>query len=149
MSLVKWDPYRELELVSDRLNRVFGRDPSLARSSDEPMTVADWAPLVDIKETNEEYLIKAELPEVKKEDVKVAVKDGYLTLNGLRHQDKEEKGKRFHRIERSYGSFFRSFLLPDDVDDKKVIAEFKDGVLSVHLPKSEATKPRSVDVRIT
>lgn len=112
------------------------------------MTVADWAPTVDISETDAEYAIKAELPEVKKEDVKVTVEDGVLTLQGERKQEKEEKGKKYHRIERSYGRFVRSFTLPDTVDESKVKAEYTDGVLHLHLPKSEKAKPKQIDVKI-
>jgi HSP20 family protein len=92
------------------------------------MIVADWAPSVDISETDGAYQIKAEIPDVKKEDVKVTLEDGVLTIQGERKQEKEERGKKYHRVERSYGSFVRSFTLPDLVDEEKVKAEFKDGV---------------------
>ncbi|MBH0187604.1 MAG: Hsp20/alpha crystallin family protein, partial [Nitrospira sp.] len=95
-----------------------------------------------------EYLIKAELPEVKKEDVKVSVEDGVLTLSGERRQEKEEKGKKYHRVERSYGSFVRSFSLPESVDEGGVKAEYKDGVLNLHLPKTEKVKPKSIEVKV-
>jgi HSP20 family protein len=147
MTLVRWDPFRELEDMSERLNRVFSR-PSLRNSGKENLTVADWMPTVDISETEGEYLIKAELPEVRKEDVKVIVENGVLTLQGERRQEKEEKGKRFHRVERSYGSFVRSFTLPESVDESSVKAEYKDGVLNLHLPKSEKVKPKAIDVKV-
>jgi len=147
MTLVRWDPFRELEDMSERLNRVFSR-PSLRNSGKENLTVADWMPTVDISETEGEYLIKAELPEVRKEDVKVTVENGVLTLQGERRQEKEEKGKRFHRVERSYGSFVRSFTLPESVDESSVKAEYKDGVLNLHLPKSEKVKPKAIDVKV-
>jgi len=133
--------------MSERLNRVFSR-PSLRTSGKENLTVADWMPTVDISETEGEYLIKAELPEVRKEDVKVTVENGVLTLQGERRQEKEEKGKRFHRVERSYGSFVRSFTLPESVDESSVKAEYKDGVLNLHLPKSEKVKPKAIDVKV-
>ena len=144
MTLVRWDPFRELEDMSERLNRVFSR-PSLRNSGKENLTVADWMPTVDISETEGEYLIKAELPEVRKEDVKVTVENGVLTLQGERRQEKEEKG---HRVERSYGSFIRSFSLPESVDESAVKAEYKDGVLHLHLPKSEKVKPKAIDVKV-
>jgi HSP20 family protein len=147
MTLVRWDPFRELEDMSERLNRVFSR-PSTRNSGNENLTVADWMPTVDISETEAEYLIKAELPEVKKEDVKVTVENGVLTLQGERRQEKEEKGKKFHRVERSYGSFVRSFSLPESVDEGAVKAEYKDGVLNLHLPKSERVKPKAIDVKV-
>lgn len=147
MTLVRWDPFRELEDMSERLNRVFTR-PALRTSGKEALTVADWMPTVDISETDAEYLIKAELPEVKKEDVKVTVEEGVLTLQGERRQEKEEKGKKYHRVERSYGRFVRSFTLPESVDEAGVKAEYKDGVLSLHLPKTEKVKPKAIDVKV-
>ena len=147
MTLVRWDPFRELEEMSDRLNRVFAR-PATRSSGKETLTVADWIPTVDISEIEGEYLIKAELPEVKKEDVKVSVEDGVLTIQGERRQEKDEKGRKFHRVERSYGSFVRSFTLPESVDEGAVKAEYKDGILNLHLPKSEKVKPKAIDVKV-
>ena len=150
MALVKWDPFRELEEMSDRLNRMIARPSTHTNGGQgkEIMTVADWTPTVDSSETEAEYAIKAELPEVKKEDVKVTVEDGVLTIQGERKQEKEEKGKKYHRVERSYGRFVRSFTLPDTVDEGKVRAEYADGVLNLHLPKSEKAKPKQIDVKI-
>jgi len=151
MSIVRWDPFRELEDMSERLNRVFGRS-ALARAegaSKDTMTVFDWSPTVDIVETPEEFQIKAELPEVKNEDVKVSVDGGVLRIEGERKQEKEEKGKKFHRIERSYGSFLRTFTLPDNVDESRVQAEFKDGLLNVRLRKAEKAKPKSIEVKVS
>ena len=148
MTLVRWDPFRELEDMSDRLNRMMSR-PALPRTNGkETMVVADWVPSVDVSETEGEYQIKAEIPDVKKEDVKVTVEDGVLTIQGERKQEKEEKGKKYHRVERSYGSFIRSFTLPDLVDEEKVKAEFKDGVLNLLLPKSEKAKPKAIEVKV-
>jgi HSP20 family protein len=112
------------------------------------MTVSDWTPTVDISETDREYLIKMELPEVRKEDVKVTVEDGVLTIQGERRQEREEKGKKFHRVERSYGTFMRGFTVPDDVDEAKVGAEFKEGMLLLRLPKSEKAKPKAIEVKV-
>ncbi len=148
MALVRWDPFRELEEVSDRLNRMFARPAARTSNGKETMIVADWTPSVDISETENEYQIKAEIPDVKKEDVKVTVEDGVLTIQGERKQEKEEKGKKFHRIERSYGSFVRTFSLPDVIEEEKVKAEFKDGVLNLHLPKSEKAKPKAIEVKV-
>lgn len=148
-ALVRWDPFRELEEMEKRLATLFGRAP-IRKDGDkqESLTVAEWAPLVDIVEDEKEYLIKVELPEVKKEDVKVSVQDDVLTIAGERKSEKEEKGKKYHRIERAYGSFLRSFTLPEDADGAKVSAEFKEGVLKVHLPKSEKAKPKSIEVKV-
>jgi len=153
MSLVRWDPLRELEEMSERINRAFGGvgRPGVARASEagrEALTVPDWAPVVDISETDGEYLIKAEIPEVNKEDVKVTVHNGVLTIRGERKQETEEKGKKFHRVERCYGSFTRSFTLPDNVDEAKISASFKDGVLNIQIQKIEQAKPKSIEVKV-
>ena len=147
MNALGWNPGRELEEMSDRLNRVLTRG-ARGRNENEAMTVADWIPLVDISETTAEYVIKAEIPEVKKEDVKVTLEHGVLTVQGIRRQEAEEKGKKYHRVERSYGSFVRRFSLPDLVDDAQVQAVFKDGILMLHLPKSEKAKPKAIEVRV-
>ena len=149
MNLVKWDPFRELEDVSNRLNRIFGQSLARSESGQNMLAVADWAPSVDISETDSAYLIKGEIPGVKKEDVKVTIQDGMLTIQGERRQEKEEKGKKFHRIECSYGSFARSFRVPDDADENSVKAEFKDGMLNVTLAKSEKAKPKSINVSVS
>lgn len=146
MKLERWNPLRELEEMSERLNRMFTRGPM--GTSSERFITADWSPSCDICELPEEYLVKVELPEVKKEDIKVTVEDGVMNIHGERRLEKEEKGKRYHRIERSYGSFARTFTLPHDVDDGKVKAEFKDGVLAVHVAKSAAPKQKAVDVKV-
>ena len=109
----------------------------------------DWAPSVDIAETNEEFHIKAELPEVKKEDVKIDVQDGVLRIAGERKQEKDEQNKKWHRVERSYGSFIRTFTLPSGVDESKIRAEYKDGVLNVRLPKSATAKSKAVEVKVS
>ena len=152
MNLIRYEPtafpfFREMEEMSDRLNRFFGT--WTRPNGKELLTVADWTPVVDIQETDVEYLVKAELPEVRKEDVKVTVENGVLTLQGERKQEKEEKGKKFHRIERSYGSFLRTFTVPLDTDETKVAADFKDGILKVHLPKTEKPRPKAIDVRVS
>lgn len=149
MSLVKWDPFVELEDVSKHLNRIFGRFPSRAEPSRELLTMADWTPSVDISETDTAYVIKGEIPGVNKEDVRINIEAGMITIRGERKQEKEEKDKKFHRIERSYGSFMRSFRLPDNVDETAVRAEFKDGMINVTLPKSAKSKARSINVSIT
>jgi HSP20 family protein len=111
--------------------------------------VAEWAPLVDISEDDNEYLIKADLADVKKEEIKVTVENGVLFLSGERKLEKDEKGRKYHRIERAYGSFGRSFSLPDDADAEKVNAEFNDGVLKLHIAKSEAARPKQIEVKVS
>ncbi|KHE92845.1 MAG: Hsp20/alpha crystallin family protein [Candidatus Scalindua rubra] len=145
MSLVKWNPWREMEDMFGRYDRAVGLPRSGSR---EIMTADDWCPRVDIVENDNEFVIKAEIPEVKKEDIKVSVDNGVLTLKGERKQEKEEKGKKFHRVERCFGSFTRSFTLPENVDESKVKATFKDGMLNLQVPKTEETKPKAIDVKI-
>lgn len=147
MNLTTWDPFRELEEMSTRLNRALGR-PALQSGTKDSLAMTDWSPSVDILETAEDFQVKCELPEVKKEDVKVNVSDGLLRIEGERKFDKEDKTKKYHRVERFYGSFMRSFALPEGVEQDKVKAEFKDGLLTVRMPKSPKTLPRSVDVKI-
>jgi HSP20 family protein len=112
------------------------------------MTRPQWSPLVDIIEDEKEYLIVAELPGMKKEDVRLMVENEVLAISGERTFEKEEKGKKYHRVERAYGSFVRSFSLPEDADGSKVIADFKDGMLRVHLPKSEKAKPKAIEITV-
>ncbi|HEX5364946.1 MAG TPA: Hsp20/alpha crystallin family protein [Gallionella sp.] len=149
MNLVKWDPFKELEDVSNRLNQIFGRSLARTEPTQNMLAMADWEPSVDISETDTAYLIKGEIPGVKKEDVKITIQNGMLTIQGERKQEKEEKGKKFHRVECSYGSFMRSFRLPGDTDESKVEAEFKDGMVSVTLPKSEKAKPKAIEVKVS
>jgi HSP20 family protein len=147
-ALTRWDPFKEMDDLQKRLTSFFGLSPQRPVNGKEDMTVAQWLPLVDITEDEKQYLIKVELPEVKKEDVKVTVESGVLTISGERKFEKEEKDKKYHRIERSYGSFTRSFSVPDDADASKVSAEFRDGVLTVHLTKSEKARPKSIEVKV-
>ena len=154
--LTRWEPFRrqlnpwrELADVEQRLSALWGRTPTKAEGQKESISVAEWSPLVDITEDDKEYLIKAELPEIKKEDVKLTVQDNVLAISGERKYEKEEKDKKYHRVERAYGSFLRSFTLPEDADGSKVAAEYKDGILTVHLPKSEKAKPKSIDVKVS
>jgi len=149
LNATPWDPFRELEEMSTRLNRFFGQPLARQFGENGGLSLADWAPAVDIQETDGEYVVKADLPAVKKEDVRVEVLDGVLSVSGERKQEKEEKGKRFHRVERAYGRFERRLALPTEVDPKKIAAEFKDGVLQVHLPKSPSAQPQSIDVKVT
>jgi len=149
-TLTRWNQLKELESLHNGLNSLFSRPPALvAEGQEEPLAMAEWSPLVDISEDDKEYLIKAELPEVKKEDVKVTAEDGTLTIMGERKFEKEEKSKKYHRVERAYGSFGRRFSLPDDASPAKVSAEFKEGVLTVHLVKDEKAKPQQVEVKVS
>ena len=110
--------------------------------------MAQWSPLVDITEDEKKYLIKAELPGMKKEDVRLTVEHEVLAMSGERTFEKEEKGKKYHRIERAQGSFVRSFSLPEDADRSTVSADFKDGMLHVHLPKVQKAKPKAIEIKV-
>jgi HSP20 family protein len=112
------------------------------------MAVADWSPEVDISEDDQGYLLKADLPEMKKDDVRVTVEDGILCVSGERKNEKEDQKKKFHRIERSFGTFRRSFTLPEDADSTKVTAEFRDGVLKVHLPTTPIARSKAIEVKV-
>ena len=146
MAIVKFDPWREIEDMFDRYTRAI----SFPRKSTtgEIATIADWSPQVDIAETPKEFTIKAEIPEVKKEDVKVSIDSGVVTIQGERKQEKEEKDKKFHRIERFYGSFSRSFSLPENIDANAAQATFKDGVLTLQIPKTAAAQPKAIEVKV-
>jgi len=144
MQLTRWNPFVELDEIQQRLNRLFV-DKTAKTPAD---AFADFTPAVDIQETENEFIVKADLPDTKKEDVKVHLQDGVLAIEGERRQDEEEKGKRFHRVEREYGKFVRRFAMPIDIDPEKVRAEFKEGVLTVILPKTPAAKPKVIDVKV-
>jgi HSP20 family protein len=136
-----------MEEFENRLSTLFGR-PRRRGNGREEITLPDWTPLADITEDEREYLIKAELPEMKKEDVKVTVENGVLTISGERKFETEEKKRKYHRVERGYGTFMRSFTLPDDADFNRVNAQFKNGLLTVHVPKSEHAKPKEIEVKV-
>lgn len=156
-ALTRWNSLRDLDDIHRRmssLSSLFDWTPSLFKrggvtAEDESIAVPEWAPLVDISEDDKEYLIKVELPEVQKDDVKVTVENGTLTISGERKSEKEEKGKKFHRVERYYGRFERNFTIPDDADAGNVKADCKDGVLRVHLAKSEKARPKQIEVKVT
>lgn len=150
-TLIQWNPFRELDELQNRLGSFLGRFPnrtSTGLSDTEKLALPDWSPPVDIIEDDHEYLVKADLPEVRREDVNVMVENGIVSVFGKRRDEKEEKNRKYHRIERSYGTFRRGFLVPEDADPTKVKAEFKDGVLQIHMPKTSAPKPNFVEVKI-
>lgn len=149
MNLTKWEPLRELEDVSARLNRIFKCGSSRTESDNEMLKVADWVPSVDISETDTAYLIKGEIPGVKKDDIKVTLENGILTIQGERKQEKEEKGKRSYHCECSYGNFVRSFRMPEDADESAIKADFKDGMLNVTLTKSAKAKTKAINVAVS
>ena len=145
MSIVRFEPFRDLGLFQDRVNRLFG---DLYGQREEGV-LSNWVPAVDIYEDeNKSLVLKAELPDVKREDVSVTVENNTLTVSGERKLESEVKKEQYHRIERAYGRFSRSFSLPTTVDAGKIAAEFKNGVLSIRLPFREEARPRSIDVAV-
>ena len=140
------DTFRDMEDIVRNMQRTLA--PWSAKA-DESMTLSDWTPFVDIGENDNEYLVKAELPEVKKEDIRVSVDEGTLTISGERKVEKEEKNMKFHRVERAYGRFERSFTLPDETDSERITSEYKNGILTVHLPKNPASTPKTHAIPVT
>ena len=150
-ALIRWNPFREMEELQRRMSSLFERSSLRGGdlvTEDGSTTLAGWAPLVDVSEDDKEHLIKVELPEVQKDDVTVTVEAGTLTISGERKAEKEDKARKFHRVERFYGRFERNFSIPDDAETGNVKAEFKDGVLRVHLAKSEKARPKQIEVKV-
>ncbi len=148
MAIVRWsDPFREFSQLQGRINRVFG--DAYNRQGDGLTTSGTWAPPVDIFQNgNQEVVLKAELPDMNREDIAITVEDCTLTIKGEKKFSAEAKEDQFHRIERRYGAFSRSFSLPPTVDPGKVGAEYKNGVLTVRLPLKEEAKPRQIKVEV-
>ena len=147
MAVVRWDPFRDLNILQDRMNRLFD-DAGAGRAwrSDEPSATTTWSPAVDIFETEAEIVVKAELPGMDRKDITLNLEKNVLTLKGERRFQKETKEDNYHRIERSYGGFSRSFSIPATVDDERINAEYKDGVLKILLPKKEQAKPKQIRI---
>lgn len=149
MAIVRWlDPFRDLTSIQERMNQIFEDALSRTRGREEGLRTGMWTPAVDIYEKTDSVVVKAELPGVEKDQISVEVKDGILTLRGERKFERDVKEESYHRIERAYGSFLRSFSLPVSVDQDKVSARFKDGVLEVELPKKEKAKPKQIKVDV-
>ena len=146
MRIIKWEPFRDMDDVFDRFFAdAFRRLP---RNGTEAGTSPEWAPSADVSETEGEYLIKAEIPEVRKEDLSVTVQDGVLILSGERQQEKRDDSARMHRVERRFGSFARRFALPEDADDQGIRAESRDGVVTIHIPKQKIAQPEPRQIQV-
>ena len=153
MTLVRFNPARELLDIEREFNRMFnsfGNRFGLSKkdSTDDEYENAVWVPLTDVAEDNDNYYLKADLPGIKKEDVKISYSDGNLSISGERSQEKETKDKKFHRIERSYGKYYRSFNLPKEIKEDKIKAEFTDGQLNIIIPKAEEVKPKEISIKV-
>ncbi len=149
MAIVRWwDPLRDLSSIQDKMNQLFEDTFSRTQGREHALAKGMWTPAVDIYETDEAVIVKAELPGLDKNQIGVEVKDGILTLHGERKLEKEVKEENYHRIERTYGTFHRSFSLPSSVEQEKIGAKFKDGVLEVTLPKREQAKLKQIKVDV-
>jgi HSP20 family protein len=147
-NVVRWDPFQELQTWSDRMSRLLGAESRTpARRDDENFAVGSWAPPVDIVEGKDKVELKVELPGFKEDQVNLTVEDGLLTIRGERKFNRESKEENYHRIERSYGSFVRSFTLPNSVEQNRIQATFSDGMLNVDMPKREETKPKQIQIK--
>ena len=148
MAIVRWDPFRDLAEVQERVNRALG-DFYGTRGSDDVMRRGAWIPPVDIYEgANHEMIIKAEMPDIKREDIDIRVEDNTLTISGEKKLDTDVKQEQFHRVERAYGQFSRSFSLPATIDTEKVSADYRNGVLTIKLPMREEAKPKQIQVKV-
>jgi HSP20 family protein len=144
MSLIRWDPFADVDSLFNRM--MPARWPRLTVEGEHGV-MFEWSPSADISENDKEYLIRAELPGMKKDDVKVTVGDGVITIQGERKQRKEDKNEKYHRVETHYGSFTRTFALPDNVKTDAISCESKEGVLTVHIPKTEQKKPKEISIQ--
>lgn len=146
MNIVRYDPFRELRGLQDEMNRLFSSTFSRS-SSDEQMYGSAWNPSVDIFENKDNIVLEAELPGLKPEDVDISIENNVLTISGERKFEKKDEGDNFHRVERSYGSFTRSFTLPPTVNAEDATAEFENGILHLTLAKREEAKPRRIEIK--
>jgi len=147
-TLTRWNPTGELETIRRQINNTLFGGSLLPGNGEEFFASTEWSPLVDVAEDDKEFTVKAELPGLKKEDVKVTVENGYLRIGGERRMEKEEKTKRYHRIERSYGSFERAFLLPEDAKEDKLTADFENGLLKIHIPKEAKPPAKAIEIKV-
>lgn len=148
MSIIKWDPFRDLLSLQERMNKLFEESLLQTGKERQDISIAGWSPAMDVMESDEEIVLKAELPGIELKDVEVLIKDNILTLRGERKFEKEEKKENYHRIERSYGVFQRSFTLPATVEQEKVKARMKDGILEVRLPKTKEEKSKKIEIEV-
>ena len=152
MAIVRWEPFRDLVSIQGRMNRLFDeafRGATRGSGDEEEWSLGSWAPAVDIFEQDGHIVLKAELPGVDPKDVEVRVENNVLTLRGERKLDNDVQKENYHRVERAYGSFSRSFTLPSVVDTEKIKADYRDGVLRVNLPKREEARPKQISISVS
>ncbi|MBA3019084.1 MAG: Hsp20/alpha crystallin family protein [Proteobacteria bacterium] len=148
MTIVRWDPLRNVATLQDRINRIFNEAFADSKDFEDEVSMSAWRPVVDIFDTNNAIVIKAELPGIKKDDVSVDVKDNVLTIKGERSLSKEIKEENYYRKERSFGKFQRSFTLPEAIEPAGIKANFKNGVLEIEVPKAEEKKPKQISINV-
>lgn len=146
MAITRWDPFRDLSILQERMNRVFEDASGRSWKSDEPSATTSWSPAVDIYETENEIVVQAELPGVERKDITLNLENNVLTLKGERRFEKESNQDNYHRIERAYGNFSRAFSIPTLVDEDKIRADYKDGILKIALPKKEQVKAKQIQI---
>ncbi|MEW6455950.1 MAG: Hsp20/alpha crystallin family protein [Acidobacteriota bacterium] len=148
MTITRWDPWRDLITLQEKMNKLF--EDSLLRSKfgEEGLMTGTWNPPVDIYETENSVVLTAEIPGVNEKDIEVKLENNQLSIKGERKFEKETKEENYHRIERSYGSFYRSFTIPNAIDQDKISAEYKNGILKVTMQKKEEVKPKSIKINI-
>jgi len=147
-SVIRWEPFRDLVALKDRMDRLFSDVPGRGWPREEGLTAGAWLPPVDVYETNDSIIMKAELPGLTENDVDISVEGNILTLKGERQREKEVEEKNYYRAERTFGAFTRTFNLPPTVDAGRIGASFSHGVLQLTLPKREETKPRQIKVKV-
>ncbi|MGB8952149.1 MAG: Hsp20/alpha crystallin family protein [Candidatus Aminicenantales bacterium] len=145
MAIIRWDPFRDMITLREKMNRLF-EDVFTPRGEEKDITASSWVPPVDIFETENELVLTAEIPGIEEKDVEIKIEDNALSIKGERKFEKETKEENYHRIERAYGSFFRSFTLPNSVDQDKIQAEHENGVLKITMSKRQELKPRKVKI---
>ena len=148
MTIVRWDPFRNMSTLQDRINRIFDETASRAKDYDVEVNQCDWRPAVDIYDTEKAIIINAELPGVTKDGITLDVKENILTIKGERKSDEEIKQENFYRTERCFGTFERAFTLPSTIDPEKISANFKDGILKIEIPKPEEKKPKQITINV-
>jgi HSP20 family protein len=147
-TIVRWDPLRELGTLQGRLNRAFDEVWGRSRSDEDAALTGNWVPAVDVRETKDALELAVEVPGIEPKDVEVAFENGVLSLKGERQFEKASEGESYHRVERAYGTFLRTFTLPTNVDPDKIQAVYRHGVLLLTLPKREEAKPKSIAIKV-
>jgi HSP20 family protein len=148
MAIIRWDPFREIATLQERMNRLFQEASGHTRGAEEDYATGSWIPSVDVRETKDTLELQVEVPGIDPKDVTVSVENGVLTLRGTRKFEKASEGETYHRIERAYGIFERSFTLPTNVNPEKIEARYRQGVLHLTVPKREEAKPKAISIKV-